>query len=442
MHKLVNERCVLLADDMGLGKTVQAAVAMARLFTAGTIRRALVVCPASLCHIWRYELRRWAEGIPVVLYQGADRHGMLQGGVPILVGSYETVTSDLRRPTADGQNFTDVGIDLLLLDEAQRIKNSSSIGSRVISSILAPHRWALTGTPLENHPRELASVLRFLQPNEFRNKESLDDITQAMVYRDRCMLRRRKADVGLELPSKTRAYVPTDLTPVQHAEYDHELERIRDRVRNATTPEVIRMRLLGGLQRLRRIATISNEGESGKLDFICEDIESAIERGQKVVIFSSFAKLALPRIADRLSVHGTTLFTGDMRPEEREAATYRFLSDNNCRIMCASLRAAGVGVTWTVASIVYQTDLWWNPQVLRQAEDRVHRIGQENSVLIKRLMAVDTIEEQMSQLLSTKEAIFDFMVEGAAASTPDATSLESLLSLIGLKSSDLRGGGR
>ncbi len=123
---------------------------------------------------------------------------------------------------------------------------------------------------------------------------------------------------------------------------------------------------------------------------------------------------------------------------EKTLAHDRFVNDDSCLVMCASLRAAGVGLSWTIASLVYHLDLWWNPQALKQAEDRVHRIGQERPVLVKRLVAEETIEQGILRLLKAKEAIFDFVVEGTSLPEPSPTSLQSLLSLIGLKLNSLR----
>ena len=187
---LLLRRSVLLADEMGLGKTIQAISAMQQLFTAGAIRRALVVCPASLCRNWRKEIAIWGGNNPAVIYEGASRYGMLEGNARILIASYETISADLKRETRLGSHFYDIGVDLLVLDEAQRIKAPSSVRARVLSHVLAPRRWAISGTPLENHPRELASILRFLFPNEFAEDTSLDDMTGVFAARDRCMVHR------------------------------------------------------------------------------------------------------------------------------------------------------------------------------------------------------------------------------------------------------------
>jgi SNF2 family DNA or RNA helicase len=424
----------LFADEMGLGKTVQAAAAIRTLFREAAISRVLVICPFSLCRNWKRELQRWAYGIPSVLYEGADRYGMLSGNAKILIGSIETVANDLIRPTKQGRVFYDIGVDLLLIDEAHRIKDPDALKSRIFSSILAARRWALTGTPVENRPLELASILRFLFPNELHDVSSLNDNQLVLSLRDQSLLRRTKAQVGLELPAKTVADIPVALSPSQSAEYSTTLLRINEALGSAGNLKMAKACLLEGIQALRRIAVISDADESSKIDLLEEEVTELTDQGQKVVIFSTFAKLVLPIVRDRLDRFGAVSFTGDMVAEERERAHRSFIEDANTRVMCASLRAAGVGLTWTVASYVYHLDMWWNPQAMTQAEDRVHRIGQTQHVLVKRLVSEDTIEEGIGALQQAKSELFDLLICGSSGELRSETDFGVLLSLIGLKS--------
>lgn len=437
VQNLVTRRSVLLADDMGLGKTVQVVAALRELFQQRAIKRTLIVCPASLCLNWKSEIAKWCH-LPAVIYQGANRYGMLEGGASILIGSFETVSRDLQRATRNGEQFYDIGVDVLILDEAQRIKAPEGTQSKTLAKLVAPRRWAISGTPLENHPRELASILRFLEPNEFFSSSDIDDLAKILAYTDRLMLRRTKDEVGLQLPEKTVSRINVALSPEQESEYQRARQDLLQSIQGFQTLPAATMCLLQGLQKLRRIAVISSGGESSKLDLIEEEIEAIIDYGEKAVVFSSFATLALPEFAARLSKYGALLYTGAMTTEERQQVHERFLTDSKARVMCASLRAAGVGLTWTVASHVYHTDSWWNPQVLNQADDRVHRIGQERPVLIKRLIAENTIEEAIEDLLCAKEDLFEFMVADRKQFSGDAASFSQLLSLIGGKLSDLQ----
>jgi SNF2 family DNA or RNA helicase len=420
---------------MGLGKTVQAAVAIRNLFDAGAIRRVLIAAPLALTRNWKAELARWAT-LPGVLYEGGSRYGLLEGDAPVLIGSYDTLAGDLAGPTLRGSRFHDVGIDLLILDEAQRIKTPDTIRSHVFAKTLAGRRWAITGTPLENHPRELASILRFLYPNDFGEESHLSDLPRILQFRDAAILRRTKKQVGLELPNKTVSSVTIALSPDQAAEYAQRLRELRNTLMQQSSANTAVIHLLSGLQDLRRITVVSRNGESSKLDFLEAQIESIVEQHEKAVIFSSFANLALPLFHSRLSRFGSLLYTGGMSPVQRENVHQRFVSDPACHVMCASLKAAGVGLTWTVASHVFHTDVWWNPQVLNQADDRVHRIGQRRPVFIRRLLADGTIEQAIDQLLETKEDIFRLVIDEVAPASLAEPTLADLLSLIGLQATE------
>lgn len=432
VRALVERPCVLLGDEMGLGKTVQAAVAMRELFKSGAARRALVVCPASLCVNWKHEVAKWT-GLPSVVYEGSERFGILYGNAPVVIGSFDTIASDLRTPTRSGAAFHDIGIDVVIIDEAQRIKDPASLRSKVLAKLLSARRWAITGTPVENHPRELASILRFLYPNEFAGEPDFDDLRKILAHRDACLLRRTKQQVGLELPSKTIGSVTISLTPSQQAEYTHRLSVLKETLHGAGGSQgQLLMHLLAGIQDLRRIAVIGKDGDSSKLDYLEDAIESIATSGEKAVVFSTFANIALPHFYRRLLRFGALVYTGNMTQEQRQVAHHRFLTDPTARVMCASLKAAGVGLTWTVASHVFHTDVWWNPQVLNQANDRVHRIGQEKPVFIRRLLADNTIELAIDRLLEKKEEIFGLLIDDAAANTVPQPMVEDLLAMIGL----------
>lgn len=437
VENLVKRRSVLFADEMGLGKTVQAAVALRALFDSRSIRRVLIAAPISLTRNWQNELWKWGA-LPGVLYEGGSRYGLLEGNAAVLIGSYEAICADLIAATRGGDRFHDLGLDVLIIDEAQRIKTPETLGAKVFAKIVAARRWAITGTPLENHPRELASILRFLFPNEFETTEDLEDLSRILAYRDQAMFRRTKTTVGLQLPTKTVASISVALSPDQAAEYSHRLDNLRQDLARARHERTALMQLLSGIQDLRRIAVISSNQESSKLDFLASQIENISATGEKAVVFSSFANLALPLFRERLHRFGAVLYTGAMSTDERDRVHRRFLSDPETRVMCASLRAAGVGLTWTVASHVFHTDVWWNPQVLNQADDRVHRIGQQKPVFIRRLIADGTIEEAINQLLETKEDIFNMVVEEAPPTSITQLTRADLLALIGLKTAQVR----
>ena len=419
---------VLLADDMGLGKTAQAIVALDRLWSDGLIKRALIVVPTTLISVWKSEFSKWAPELPSVVYSGADRFGMLKGGMPVLIGSYDTIAKDLQRETSKN-TFVDIGIDLLVADEAHFMKNTDSLRWKTISNILASRRWALTGTPLENSIEDLVGVLRFLFQNELGKFDPTSDITKVLKLRDRCMVRRTKDEVGLQLPPKRIINMPVEMNKNQQLEYSAIVEEF-EREAEGRESKNNRKNLLVIIQNLRRIATIAQDSTSSKLDLIEQEIETLASRNQKSVVFSSFAGLALEPLYERLKKYGAVLIRGGMTSDEVKDADQRFREDDSVNVMCASLKSAGVGFTWTVANYAFILDLWWNPQAIRQAEDRLYRIGQKSPVLIKRVYSENSIDEAIMELLERKEKLFGAIVEDTPLTTEDDMSFDELIDLI------------
>ena len=428
--RLLKSVSLLLADDMGLGKTVQALVALGCLFKSGAVRRAIIICPTSLLANWRKEANKWLPEQGALVYRGPDRFGLLDSRVPILLTSFETITQDWRQPSTDGLTFFPTDFDLIIVDEAQNLKNPRSRRSTIISRALIPRRWALSGTPMENRPEELGSVFRFLSPNEFPDLESFSDYGSILRLRDRMMLRRSKKEVLNDLPEKVVSEVYVEMNPAQKSEYSTEFGAIRARLKSLQGQKspARRTAILGAIQRLRRICVLAPRSEdSGKLDYLEEEMEKLASAGEKAVVFSTFANEVLSVGAKRLERFGVALFRGKMTLKERDDAACRFLNEKSCSVMLASTKAAGVGLNWTVPRHVYQLDLWWNPQVLSQAEDRVHRIGQTRGVIVKRLVAADSIEEGILRLLNRKQAIFDMVVQDETVSTVDEHLAETEL---------------
>jgi SNF2 family DNA or RNA helicase len=355
--------------------------------------------------------------------------------MPFLITSFETIAQDWRQPSLDGTRFFETDFDVIIVGEAQRLKNPDSLRSSVLSRAIVPRRWALSGTPLENRPEELGSVLRFLVPNEFADPDQFADYAHILHTRDAIMLRRSKRDVLPELPEKIVSDVYVEMNPDQKSEYHAELAAVWKRLRGLHGAAASKRRgvLLGGIQRLRRICLLASDNEdSGKLDYLEEEVAKLATSNEKAVVFSTFANQVLPVAARRLKDFGVVLYRGEMNLKERDEASRRFREDKDAMIMLASTMAAGVGLTWTEARYVYQLDLWWNPQVLAQAEDRVHRIGQTRGVLVKRLISADSIEEGIARMLDRKRAMFEMVIEDSAVPGIDCgLSNEQLCEILG-----------
>lgn len=410
---MIQSTSVLLADEMGLGKTPQALSAAEALFSQQSIRRVLVVCPTSLLINWKREAQTWAPNLPGVLYRGGDRHGLLRSNAKLLIASYETITRDLWDESNAGNHYVDIGIDLLIIDEAQRIKNSDSKVSKLFKKLCSPRRWALTGTPLENHPVEMGSILGFLRPNESELLARKAELPELLRNRDQLMLRRTKEEVALELPEKTVGYIHVEMSAEQRSEYEGLLAPIRDRARDGSLFQETTANLLAILNNLRLVSASASSGSSGKLDYIEELFESLLAGSTKAIVFTSFPNKLFPHLINKFERFGIAQYHGDMSLEERDENHQSFVNDPNIKVMLASVKAAGTGLTWANASFVVHMDLWWNPQVLNQAEARAHRIGQTHPVICQRLVCESSIDEGIGQLLLRKERIFNSIVDEA-----------------------------
>jgi len=354
---------------------------------------------------------------------------LLGSNAKLLIASYETIARDLWDETRSGEVFVDIGIDLLVLDEAQRVKNPESRAAKVLRKLCAARRWALTGTPLENRPSELGSVLGFLRPNESDQLVSSSGLPEVLRQRDQLMLRRTKKDAALELPPKAVGYIRIEMSAEQKAEYDEALSPLRKRVRDGSLRSESSVSLLATLNQLRLLAASSSSGSSGKLSYLEELLAEVFAEPTKAIIFSSFPNKVFPHLAHQLERYGVVQYSGDMSIEEREESHQSFMENPDVRVMLASLRAAGTGLTWTSASHVFHMDLWWNPQALNQAEARAHRIGQILPVVCQRLVCDSSIDVGIAELLLRKEGVFDTVVEGDAE-CEEHVDRRSLLALI------------
>ena len=397
---LYRSHTALLADEMGLGKTVQASVALALLLSAhNEMNRALIVAPAALTPNWMSELEKWTPSLTVrhVLGNARDREAFYLLPIPVLVSSYEQIRQDgLDRIPSDS-------FDVVILDEAQRIKNRHS--TTALACRLLPRKcaWVLSATPLENDPRDVVSILEFLDPS------LPPDLSRVRLSAklESMMLRRRKAEVRGELPPVIVQDVKLELTPSQRSRYD-ELWVNRRENATASTPDV-GIVLLGLITRLKIICNLDVNGSS-KLDAlrrICEGAGNAA----RILVFSQFVE-TLKWVSDRITLP-SDLLTGAMSTIEREAAMYRFRAGSAPRVLFVSLRAGGVGLNLGKATHVVVFDRWWNPAVEMQAIYRAHRFERDGPLHVIRFLVVDTIEERIAAVLDRKESMFEEVIESA-----------------------------
>jgi SNF2 family DNA or RNA helicase len=410
----------ILADDMGLGKTIQSIAfllsELPRIREAGS--PALIVCPASLTFNWLNELKKFAPDIHAVVMEGSKeaRGGILEdlSGVDVLITSYPL----LRR---DAEAFADLEFSILILDEAQAIKNHATQTAQSVKEIRARHRFALTGTPVENRLEELWSIFDAVFPELFLSRRRFLELSPEQVARKvrPFLLRRRKTDVLKELPEKIETVQTSELTQEQKKLYIAYLARLQQeairRIREDGFQKS-RMHILAGMTRLRQLCchpalfVEGYEGGSGKLEQLLEIVESCRESGKRMLVFSQFTGM-LGIIRGELERLGTSFFYLDgQTPGKERVDMCRRFNEGEGELFLISLKAGGTGLNLTGADTVLLFDLWWNPAVEQQAADRAHRIGQKNVVQVIRLVTRGTIEEKMYELQQRKRDLIDAVV--------------------------------
>ena len=426
----------LLGDEMGLGKTIQA-IAAAELFARHFgVRRVLVVCPTSLKHQWHNEFARCTERKAQVIHGlRAQRQLQYREEVFCKITHYETLARDADLIDAWAP-------ELVIADEAQRIKNWNTIAARALKRIASPYALVLTGTPLENRLEELISIVQFvdqhrlgptwrlLDEHQLRDEagrvtgyRALDRIGQTLAP---LMLRRRKAEVLTQLPERVdhRIFVP--LTPEQRVHHDENgaiVTRIVARWRRSSyLSDADQRRLQCALQNMRMACNstwlLDHETDHGhKVDELMTLLDDLLEDpAAKAVVFSQWLgthELIERRLAQR--GWGHVRFSGSVPGDQRGALVARFHADANCRLFL-STDAGGVGLNLQhAAAVVVNMDLPWNPAVLEQRIGRVHRMGQSRGVQVVNFVGQGSIEEGMLSVLAFKKSLFAGVLDGGAA---------------------------
>lgn len=442
----------ILADDMGLGKTAQALAHILTERAAGRLNRpALVVAPTSLLLNWAAEAQRIAPGLRVHLWHGAQRqeHAGRLPQVDLILTSYPLLWRD-------AAVFEALPVHLLVLDEAQTVKNAGSRAAAAVRQVPARHRLCLSGTPLENHLGELWAQFDFLMPGflgdwrSFQRRwrdpiEKNGESVRAQLLAGRVrpfILRRRKAEVAAELPPCTDVIQTVELEGAQRRLYetvrvaaDHLVRRALDR----HGFQGAHLTVLDALLRLRQVCCdpvlvpgappLPRGAPRAKLDWLRAQLPALLEAGRRILVFSQFTAM-LGLVADLLEELGCPALslTGDMPPTQRAEAVARFQA-REVPIMLLSLKAGGVGLNLTAADTVIHLDPWWNPAVVRQATDRAHRLGQTDPVTAYHLVVAGSIEERMLALQQRK-AVLAEAVLGEDDAVADKFNEEDLVMLL------------
>ncbi|MBI3726846.1 MAG: DEAD/DEAH box helicase [Burkholderiales bacterium] len=419
----------ILADDMGLGKTIQTLTHILIEKEAGRLTQpALVVAPTSLMDNWASEAQRFTPGLRILVLHGKERSKLFEQ-IPLV----DLVLTTYALLPRDEEVLRQHRYHLLILDEAQYIKNAQAKASQTASLLQANHRLCLTGTPLQNHLGELWSQFNFLMPGllgdvkaftkDFRNPiEKLGDTQRHALLTRRIkpfLLRRTKDKVATELPAKTEIVRHIELSGAQRDLYETVRVAMDKKVRDEIAKKGVarsQIIILDALLKLRQVCcdprlvkitgVSAGKGKappSAKLAELIEMVEELLSEGRKILVFSQFTSM-LALIAEALQEKKLSyaILTGDT--EHRGEVVRRF-QEGDVPLFLISLKAGGVGLNLTAADTVIHYDPWWNPAAENQATDRAWRIGQDKPVFVYRLIAKGTLEEKIQEMQHKKSEL-------------------------------------
>jgi SNF2 family DNA or RNA helicase len=417
---------------MGLGKTVQASIALRLCLDRDNASRALIVTPASLRLNWQKELSVWAPNLHVqrVIGDSEDRLALYALPIPVLIASYDQVRMDYAEMQGRCQ------FDVVILDEAQRIKNSGSTQSLACKLIPRSRSWALTGTPVENSSDDLVSIFSFIRPLLLSRGLPHGDVQERIrPY----FLRRRKLEVAPDLPEILVQDIPLELDGAQLDAYQEVWDRRRVLVAANGFP-ASDAQLLALITRLKQLCNYDESSESSvKLDALNTILDSATGPTDKVLVFSQYVE-TLEWLSSRISVPHK-LFHGELSETRRASVVEEYETQAGPRALLISLRAGGVGLNLNSTSVVVMFDRWWNPAVENQAIQRAHRFGRRVPLQVVRFTVVDTIEERIAEILREKAGLFETLVERAENWEPTRFSSDELRRILSLSQLDVQGFG-
>ena len=427
---------------MGLGKSLQTICFIKSILKEKKDAKILIVSPTSLIYNWEKEFDKFASNLNymVIAENKNKRMEILQNlESNIIITTYGL----LRR---DKEFYEKLNFEVMIIDEAQNIKNPKAGITTSSKEIKANCKIALTGTPVENSAVELWSIFDFIMPGFFTNlmkfqskynikdfsDEKMDILNKLNLQISPFILRRKKVDVAKDLPEKIENNIYFDMYPEQKKIYLAQLKKTKEEMDEIISTEGFlkaRFKILQLLTKLRQICIDPSiifsdyKGGSVKIDELINLVKKIISNNHKILLFTSF-KTALNIVKEKFDENDITSYTidGSVSSKKRMELVEKFNSDNT-NVFLIMLKAGGTGLNLTSADVVIHLDLWWNPQVENQATDRAHRIGQTKNVEVIKLICNGTIEERIIELQNKKKLLSDSLIEG---NNRDKNNIEKL----------------
>ena len=440
----------ILADDMGLGKTLQIIAVLLSAKEEGRQGTSLVVTPASLVFNWGEEFQRFAPELSVTLVTGtqAERKKKVEAWTDsdVLVTSYDLLKRDIAW-------YEEKEFQYEVIDEAQYIKNHTTAAAKAVKVIKSQIRFALTGTPIENRLSELWSIFDYLMPGFLYGYDVFKKELETPIVKNKdenamkrlqkmtapFILRRLKENVLKDLPDKMEEVRYVQFGSVQQKLYDGQVIHMREKIREQDEEEFNknRMRILAEITRLRQICCDPSlcfedyRGEAAKVEACMDLIQSAIDGGHRILVFSQFTSM-LEILQKNLEKYGVSYYTiMGSTPKQKRLQLVKEFNEGDVPVFFISLKAGGVGLNLTGADVVIHYDPWWNVAAQNQATDRVHRIGQTKKVTVYKLIMKNSIEEKIQKLQETKRDLADQIIRGETGQL-SGMGREELLELLSI----------
>lgn len=431
-----------LADDMGLGKTVQAISLLSKVYP-GKKSSSLIVMPKSLVFNWENEIKKLAPDIKVYTYYGQEREVALAKKADVIITTYGTVRNDI-------EFLKKISYELVILDEAQSIKNVNSMIFKNIVSLKAKARFALSGTPVENNIFEVYAIFKFLNPDMFGTLAEFSRDYAVPIQRDGdraaseelrskiypFILRRTKKDVLSSLPDKIEKVMYVEMDE-KHREFYEERRKyystlIKKKIEESGISKT-RFFVLQALGELRQIATAPEAKTDGaiissKQELLVENILDAVSNDHRVLIFTNYLSV-VDNICAKLDEYGIKNLSMTGKSSNRKEIVEEFQQNRDYKVLVMTLKTGGVGLNLTSADMVFIYDPWWNKSAEMQAVDRAHRMGQDKTVFSYKFITRNSIEEKILMLQQKKSELFQDIIksDGTAVKMLTGEEIEYIL---------------